>query len=141
MGQPILQGVDDEVVMSFRVDIPTSDGQHASVSLEIGNRLTKETAAALLHLLHHLGEGVYINSFYDTLWNYDHATKLYGEATEGTNLNPTIFDAFLRASGGRPLRPYVGYLRYMTNASSVFGGAEEKGSIQFYYNYRAVYWA
>lgn len=90
---------------------------HTWCKLEIQNQLTRETATSLLHFLHHLSSGTFINELSTTLWKYEYAQPSdlcpqdIDSVETGTHLNQAIFDAMQQVSGRRVLKLYALELR------------------------------
>jgi len=101
--------------------------------LQMANQLTRETATAVLHLLHHLGTGTYIERLRDTLWLNEYDAHGRGrEVRNGTHLNPAIFSALCHMRRGRMLELHFCSRFYLLEAHSVFRVALEDGCVRLH---------
>lgn len=104
VGQPIIMGGVREGAESEIVRF------HIGLShLEVGNCLTRETAASVLHLFLHLGSARYVHSLCAALWNYVYEgpnSVNWALERDGAHLNPGIFTALRQARSGRVLELY-----------------------------------
>lgn len=128
VGEPILMGGARErpgnEVVRFSVTLdPPSGGQGTVLILEVGNRLTRETASSLLHLFHHLGTGTYVGTLVPVPWNctlYAHWNLHWTVEEEGTHFNPAIFTALLQARGGKKLELHAVVYSHCSYAPNIF---------------------
>lgn len=92
------------------------------VCLGVRNRLTRETATAVLHLFHHLGTGTYIDRLHTDVWVRDRDTDTYESDRGGCRLNQAIFDALQGLREGQVPRLHVcQQKRTGTTSMSIFG--------------------
>lgn len=122
------RGPTEVVALGVVTTLPGS--KHAWTFLEIRNQLTKETATSLLHFLHHLGTGIYIDRFCTRLWNSDYARPSdlsfrFAEYTNtGTHFNEKVFEALRQTRGGKVLHLYAVWRSSSDARRSVLGGSK-----------------